>query len=292
MSSRKTIVLSGDGSNAVHIMWTNFKEATGKTSTEALKILLQSATNSSEGASNAVNASEGASNRVNTSEGSSNRVNMSEASSNTVEPQIKINVDKSAEPTLKECVEQNFFLGTFKSVQELSIIFHNHAHVCGGQPLLVPSSKRTYTSSELVISCQTCGIKVLWKSSPDVGTSPLSDHRVGVGLHLAGINPAKVQRLLESLGMELWQPHSQSNSNTVLSDVVEELTEDSCNAALSEEDKENLGLSFDARYQQRTDANNTTVVFVSPITHKVCVVVNINKGDDRCDISISTLIRR
>ena len=116
MSSRKTIVLSGDNSNAVHIMWTNFKEATGKTSTEALKILLQSVTSSGEVASNTVNTSGGASNTVNTGEGASNPGNTSEGSSNTVEPQIKINVDKTAEPTLKECVEQNFFLGTFISL--------------------------------------------------------------------------------------------------------------------------------------------------------------------------------
>ena len=262
MSGRKTIVLSGDGSDVVFTMWTKYKEKTGDTSVQALKKLLQTMMDTSEAASNTAVLQESP---------------------------IKVTVEETQKPTLEECVKQEFFLGTVKSVQELSMIFHNHARVCLGQPKLVPSTNRTYTSCELFISCGTCSLKVLWQSSPSVGTSPLSDHRVGVGLHLAGINPAKVKRFLHSLGMELWQPHIQSSSDTILNEVVEQLTEDSCNQALSLEEKE-LGLSFDARYQQRTDANNTTVVFVSPLTHKICVVVNISKADDRCDLFIHMLL--
>ena len=268
---KKNIPLSGDAKEVDEVwdMWCQYKEECQQnlnisiTNVNAMKELLMRHRNAKV-----------------RDEADAEVVSESEDSLPSDAPQIKIELQETNKISVEDCVGQRFFLGTYNNVNELVSVVHNHAHVCAGNPKANPTSNRTFTSGELLFSCNTCGLCVLWRSSPMVGTHSLSDHRVGVGLHLAGITPAKVDRFLLSLGIERWVPEAQSRSDTILGDVVQELVENSCNSALDLEDK-SIVLSFDARYAQRTDSNHSTVLFVSPWTHKVCVVVNVSKDDDK-----------
>ena len=270
MSARKNIPLSDNKKDMDELwgMWEQFKTDRTEdlqinvTSTMALKELLNSYNESRKTSSDTV---------------------QSEGGNKDDHPEMmEINVDAANEEvSLKDCVDEPFFLATFKKVDDLCTVIHHHASICVGKPQLSKSTNKTFTHCEMLMTCHSCGINVLWQSSPFVGTHCLSDHRMQVGIHLAGITPAKVELLLMSLGMERFQKSAQTSSNGILSKVVENLVEKSCNNALSLEDETSTSQAFDARYQQRTDAKNTSNIFISSKTHLVCVLTNISKSDDR-----------